>query len=92
MRYTRGIEPWDEQDYSLIAVCEYCHETLHEVQFGSSIIESLVAGGANIETISRLEYVLMSLFLEGPDCGTVKVPDWLQVVYDIEEMLRSHKK
>ena len=67
LRYSRGSDPWESADRSLITVCESCHAALHDLQFGSSVLESLVAGGADIILLMEFDEALRVLFIEGPD-------------------------
>ena len=67
LRYERGCDPWDYRDSSLVTVCENCHEELHAVKFGESMLESLIAGGARIGDLHAVFYTLDSVLNDGPE-------------------------
>ena len=66
LRYERGADPWESLGFSLLTVCENCHEAMHQEQYGSSIVESLIAGGADINMLHAFSESLQSLFQSGP--------------------------
>lgn len=67
LRYEKGADPWDYNDGSLLTVCENCHEELHQMKFGESLLESLVGGGIDMDGLHTLFMSIDMTINDGPD-------------------------
>lgn len=79
--YEKGADPWDYPDLSLLTVCEPCHEELHIYRFGESLLEALIAGGANLHVLYGLLFAVQSRFIDGPfNDGPLSQEQWEEVI------------
>lgn len=67
LRYEKGADPWDYSDISLVTVCENCHEELHQMKFGESLIESLIGGGIDLDGLHSLCLLVDMTLNDGPE-------------------------
>lgn len=77
--YTRGADPWDYPDTALVTTCEACHEELHAADFGSRIVEALIAGGAGMSALSGVTTAITSSFSDGPSPIALDRDRWVDV-------------
>jgi hypothetical protein len=80
IKYERGADPWDYNDESLVTLCEGCHEELHIVKFGESIIEACIAGGANLLALHDLMNEFLGQFTDGPWQAPLPTERWPDAV------------
>jgi hypothetical protein len=91
LRYEKNADPWDYPDQSLITTCELCHEELHAAKFGESILEALLAGGADHGALYGVMYAFDMAFLEGPYAGALPRERWEDLVGALTYVITSVK-
>jgi hypothetical protein len=92
LRYEKNADPWDYPDESLITTCELCHEELHAAKFGESILESLLAGGADHNALYGVLYAFQMSFLEGPFVSSLSKDQWEHMVGGLTYVIDAVKR
>lgn len=75
LKYTRGRDPWDYPDASLVTLCEVCHETEHEDAQNSReiLLDSLLDRGARSTDLYALA---VAIDYSGPNDRQITGSEW----------------
>jgi len=74
--YRKGADPWDYNENSLVTTCESCHEQMYAVDPGSSIVQSMVVGGASFDNLLHTCHQLWAFFEDGSAPGRWTAEQW----------------
>lgn len=85
LKYTRGRDPWDYPDASLVTLCEVCHETEHEDAQNSreTLLDSLLDRGARSADLYALA---VAIDFSGPNDRQITSPEWSALAGVIKEV------
>lgn len=86
LKYTRGRDPWDYPDASLVTLCEVCHETEHEDTQNSreTLLDSLVDRGARSADLYALA---VAIDFSGPNDRQITSSEWASVAGVLNDVL-----
>lgn len=75
LKYTRGRDPWDYPDASLVTLCEVCHETEHEglQDARTTLLDSFISRGA---TSADLYSIAVAVDFSGPNDQQITSEEW----------------
>jgi hypothetical protein len=90
--YERAAAPWEYHQTLLLTVCKTCHDELHELKFGESILQALVMGGARMRHLYDVLQAFQAAFVDGPGAGPLVPKMWNMVPGAIADAIRTVRR